>query len=438
MSPRDGAAELRAIIDEAPEMAVRDLWPEPDMEVLRLHRRPPPKLPIEVFGDAWGPWIIATAEAAACPMDYVAVPLLACVSALIGHARWAQATPGWAEPPHLWLGAVGDSGNGKSPGADCLMRDVLPVIERTMLGDFPDRRRRWRATVEFEKAAAERWQQEVRQAEKTGTPAPLPPIGTAGPEPQAPRLRQNDVTIEKVAHLLAATAPKGLLIVRDELAGWIAGMNAYNDAGRAFWIEAYGGRPYRIERVKHPEPIIIPRLAVAAYGGTQPDKLALLMREADDGLLARVLWTWPEPIPFRLSNQAPGVEWAICALDRLRELDLQPGDPPSPIMVPLNGPPADVPPSRWQRFVDDVGLFLDRWADYAAALGWTPYDLFGCDRDRPFSRMDRAGLLWLLNGDRLVMLAEDAATIETRTGARQTWRRKPREPGRVLVWELVL
>ena len=101
-------------------------------------------------------------------------------------------------------------------------------------------------------------------------------------------------------------------------------------------------------------------------------------------------------------------------------------------------PPADVPPSRWQRFVDDVGLFLDRWADYAAALGWTPYDLFGCDRDRPFSRMDRAGLLWLLNGDRLVMLAEDAATIETRTGARQTWRRKPREPGRVLVWELVL
>ena len=331
-----GAERVRETIDEAPEMTERDLWPEPDMEVLRLHRRPPPKLPIEVFGDAWGSWIATAAEAAACPMDYVVAPLLASVSALIGHARWAQATPGWAEPPHLWLGVVGDSGNGKSPGADCLMRDVLPVIERKMLGDFPDRLRQWRATVEFEKAAAERWQQEVRQAEKTGTPAPLPPIGTAGPEPQAPRLRQNDVTIEKVAHLLAATAPKGLLIVRDELAGWIAGMNAYNDAGRAFWIEAYGGRSYRVERVKHPEPIVIPRLAVAAYGGTQPDKLALLMREADDGLLARILWAWPESIPFRLGSQAPGVEWAISALDRLRELDLQPGDPPSPIMVPLS------------------------------------------------------------------------------------------------------
>lgn len=95
-----------------------------------------------------------------------------------------------------------------------------------------------------------------------------------------------------------------------------------------------------------------------------------------------------------------------------------------------------MPLRRWQRFVNDAGLFLDRWAAYAAALGWTPHDLFGCDRDRPFSRIDQAGLLWLLNGDRLVMLAEDAATIETRTGARQTWRRKPSESGWVLAWEL--
>src|SRR5215831_19043462 len=209
----------------------RDTWGEPDMGVLRLHRRLPPALPVEVFG-RWGDWIARAAEAAACPTDFVAAPLLASASALIGHARWAQATPGWAEPPHLWIGAVGDSGNGKSPGADCLMRDVLPEIERRMLAAFPDRLRRWRANVEFEKAGVERWQKEVREAEKRGAPAPLPPTGTGGPEQQAPRLRQNDVTIEKVALLLAATAPKGLLIVRDELSGWFAGMNAYNDGGR--------------------------------------------------------------------------------------------------------------------------------------------------------------------------------------------------------------
>ena len=35
------------------------------------------------------------------------------------------------------------------------------------------------------------------------------------------------------------------------------------------------------------------------------------------------------------------------------------------------------------------------------------------DDTRPFARIDRAGLLWLLHGDRLLVLTEDAATIET-------------------------
>jgi hypothetical protein len=100
-------------------------------------------------------------------------------------------------------------------------------------------------------------------------------------------------------------------------------------------------------------------------------------------------------------------------------------------------PPGDVPAKRWLRFVDDVGSFLDSdFAAVAAALGWGPYDLFGCDRDKPFSRIDQGGLLWLLNGDKLVALSENTATIESRTGARQTYRRKLAEPGRVLAWEL--
>ena len=100
-------------------------------------------------------------------------------------------------------------------------------------------------------------------------------------------------------------------------------------------------------------------------------------------------------------------------------------------------PPSDVPLKRWQCFIDDVGRFLDSpFCAVAAALGWGPHDLFGCDRNRPFARIDHAGLLWLLNGDKLIALTENTATIERRTGARQTYRRKPNEPARMLVWEL--
>jgi hypothetical protein len=330
--PREGASRVHDGINDGKDFA----WADPDLAVLRLHRRRPPDLPLAVFGPEWSRWIESAAAAAACPADYVTGPLLASVSALIGNARWAQATPGWAEPPHLWVGSVGDSGAGKSPGADCLMRNVLPRIEANMAADFPDQLREWRAAAEVEAAKQETWKVEVRAATKAGKSPPLAPLASQLAEPQQPRLRQNDVTVEKVAELLGTAAPKGLLIVRDELAGWIGGMNAYNDAGRTFWVEAYGGRPYRVERKKHPEPIVVPRLAVAVHGGTQPDKLAALMRDADDGLLARMLWIWPTPISFRLGEAPTHLPWVIAALDRLRELDLhRQGEAPEPVMVPL-------------------------------------------------------------------------------------------------------
>jgi hypothetical protein len=313
-----------------------DDWGEPDMEILRLRRRPPPPLPIEVFGPAWSRWIIDAAAAAACPPDYVAAPLLSSASTLIGHARWAQATETWVEPPHLWTISVGDSGDGKSPGMDTLHREVLPELERRMVGDYPEKLREWKAAAEFDKAAEKQWQENVRAAQRDGKVVPQPPRPIASSvEPQRPRLRQHDVTIEKVALVLATAAPKGLLIVRDEIAGWIDGMATYNPAGRAFWIESYGGRPYRVERVKHPDPIEIPRLAVAVNGGTQPERLEKLLTAADDGLIARMQWFWPDPVPFELAEETPGTTWAITALDRLRELDLQSGDPPRPVFVPL-------------------------------------------------------------------------------------------------------
>ena len=103
-------------------------------------------------------------------------------------------------------------------------------------------------------------------------------------------------------------------------------------------------------------------------------------------------------------------------------------------------PPSDVPPHRWLRFVDDCGRFLDEgWAKRAAELGWGPLDLFGCDRERPFARIDELGLLWMLKGGTVVELHRHRAILQTERGATQTYRRRPVEVGRVvLAWELSL
>ena len=100
-------------------------------------------------------------------------------------------------------------------------------------------------------------------------------------------------------------------------------------------------------------------------------------------------------------------------------------------------PPLDVPPARWRHIVDDSGRFLDGpFCAEAVALGWGSFDLFGCDITRPYARIDQMGLLWLLNGHRLLVLTEMSAVIEMSNGARQTFHRKTSEAGRVLAWEL--
>jgi hypothetical protein len=107
-------------------------------------------------------------------------------------------------------------------------------------------------------------------------------------------------------------------------------------------------------------------------------------------------------------------------------------------LTPSN-PPSDVPSGRWLRFIDDFGRFLDGgWALRAATFGWGPLDLFGCDRERPFARVDHMGLLWLLNGGTVVELHRDRAIIEKAGGTRQSYRRRPVDVGRVvLAWELM-
>ena len=100
-------------------------------------------------------------------------------------------------------------------------------------------------------------------------------------------------------------------------------------------------------------------------------------------------------------------------------------------------PPHDVPLQRWAQFIEDGRQFIGQgWAAQAQGLGWSALDLFGCHEAAPFARIAQQGLLWLLNGRRLVALTAGGATIETSNGGRLSYRRAPGEAGQVPVWEL--
>jgi hypothetical protein len=68
-------------------------------------------------------------------------------------------------------------------------------------------------------------------------------------------------------------------------------------------------------------------------------------------------------------------------------------------------PFTDIPPHRWRQFLSDCNNFLtagENWAARAAELGWNAATLFGCRRARPLAHPGGAGLLWAINGGRLV------------------------------------
>ena len=76
-------------------------------------------------------------------------------------------------------------------------------------------------------------------------------------------------------------------------------------------------------------------------------------------------------------------------------------------------PPPDVPRHGWRQFVDDCNAFLNSpEAERAAELGWRTIALFGCKPSYPLSYLREAGLLWHVNGGRIIELHRDWAVID--------------------------
>ena len=160
-----------------------------------------------------------------------------------------------------------------------------------------------------------------------------------------PCLSLADTTVERLAVILA-NQPRGTLMARDELSGWLMGMTRYAGGGsdRPFWLEAYVGRFHRVERMGR-DPVLISRLSVGVTGSIQPDRLrSLLVKSDDDGLLARFLPIWPDPAPLRRPTVAPDEAFIARALERLHTLQFVTGetDELQPLVLPFKDEARDL------------------------------------------------------------------------------------------------
>jgi hypothetical protein len=111
----------------------------------------------------------------------------------------------------------------------------------------------------------------------------------------------HDATVESFDRLLTEN-PRGLLVLRDELAGWLMTLSKPGREGdREFFLEAWNGTgSFTRDRIGR-GTVHIEAVTLSILGGIQPGKLqpfvedALSGRRNDDGLLQRPqLLVWPE------------------------------------------------------------------------------------------------------------------------------------------------
>lgn len=315
--PRNYGAAVAAI----DEVVSFPGWQQPDLAVLDEGRRAAPGIPSAMFGAAW-PELVKLAADKGAPVDYVALSWLTVAASLIGSKRRAVPYHGssWEEPSILWLGLVGDPSHNKSPSLDPF-QNILRRLEDERTDDHLERLSEWKADCERSRVEKTTWQEMVKAAAKDGLATP--PLPQTAEEPAEPRRRRyfvQDTTPESMGAILMGN-PEGSLMIRDELAGWLTSFDRYNPGGRTYWLEAYGGRSYTVDRKGSPEPLRIPYNGVNVIGGIQPAKLAdCLLHGSDDGLAARLLFTWPSrPEWSRPSSSADldGFEAALRRIDAL-------------------------------------------------------------------------------------------------------------------------
>jgi hypothetical protein len=298
------AGELRQLVQAlADEVEVVQY----DQPVAQIEHSQP--FPTDALPEPIRRFVVAGAKAIGCDASYLALPMLTAVASAIGNTRRLQLKRGWSAPAIIWTAIVGESGTAKTPAFKLVMK---PIRERQgkALQKYAELLNSYESDLaHFEKAMAA-W----KRAKKTDEPPPTKPN-----PPQAERCIVSDATVEAMAPLLLAN-PRGLLLARDELAGWIGSFDRYaggkGGADAAHWLSMHNGESIVVDRkTGNARTIYVPQASVSVTGGIQPGILhrALGIEHRESGLAARLLLTCPSRRPKR---------WTEADIDPIAEAEI--------------------------------------------------------------------------------------------------------------------
>ncbi|SIO60229.1 DnaB-like helicase N terminal domain-containing protein [Singulisphaera sp. GP187] len=300
-SGRHTAAELASRVEATILSLVRieslSEWEEPNLD----KPTPPIAFPLEVFPKRLVELILPASETLSCSPDFLAVPCLTAAGAAIGATVALEIKKSWSERANLFTAIVGRPGAAKSPA---LAVATAPIVELQwelafdflLESDAKSNKRKKAMKLAKSKEERDAAQRKLKLEEDEENS-------------RMTEINVSDTTCEAVSDLLANN-PRGIIMVRDELAGWLNSLNQYkNGSGddRDFYLSLWNGAPQKKNRVSQgPMPVHARRPFFAATGAITPSKLDRFTedkngRYVDDGFLDRMLLSYPSEVRFKWS-----------------------------------------------------------------------------------------------------------------------------------------
>jgi hypothetical protein len=261
----------------------------------------------ELLPDAIRDYVLDVADRQQASPDFAAVTALCGLAAVVGNRVRVRPKQNddWEVVPNLWGAIVGRPSAMKSPAMQAALGPIYEIQDQL--------RKEWEEsikTAEIEEAlssldardAKKKAETALKNGDREGARAILAGLTDSEEEVPCPRIVVNDTTVEKLGELLNQN-PRGLLLIRDELPGFLARLeNEEHQSERAFYLEAYNGDGrFTYDRIGR-GTIHIENCTVSIIGGVQPSRIAPIVRGAmcgtsDDGLIQRLQMTvWPDDI----------------------------------------------------------------------------------------------------------------------------------------------
>lgn len=248
------------------------------------------------------------------PMDYAAAAAIVSLAGCVNRraiVRPKSKDRSWAVVPNLWGVIIAPPGLMKSPVLNSIVAPLNRIEDRWRAGHADGVAQYEKAKLQAELREAA-WRSQAKAAIGKGKTIPERPKNSA-PPPVEQRLVTTDSTFEKLHEILAGN-PAGVLVVRDELSGFLSGLDREGREGeRGFFQQAWSGNaPYTIDRIGRGS-IHVPAVCVSLLGAIQPARLRWYLADAlrggvnDDGLFQRLqVMVWPDPpAGWNLVDRAP-------------------------------------------------------------------------------------------------------------------------------------